>query len=178
MSETRPTVVLSLLSSNVRPVRPSLSRTNRAIGCAAIILSAQLKSRSLSARLHFRNSAVPHSQPVQSLQPQDLFDFALDAVAVPSSQAPARSAACAYRHKGHSVLHLISDEEFSRGMRQMDEDAKRGPVPSVGAYTYFVPWPERTISRSNGRPLLMDPECRRVNRAGDRYGVGCRCSSA
>src|SRR5688572_18798714 len=33
LSETRPTVVFSVLNSKVRPVKPSLSRTNRAIGC-------------------------------------------------------------------------------------------------------------------------------------------------
>jgi hypothetical protein len=42
-----------------------------------------------------------------------------------------------YRHKGYSVLHLISDEEFSRGMRQMDEDANEVPFHLLAPTRYF-----------------------------------------
>src|SRR5687768_12367864 len=47
LSETRPTVVFSDLNSKVRPVRPSLSRTNRAIGCVGDYVKhpRQVKSR-------------------------------------------------------------------------------------------------------------------------------------
>jgi len=40
----------------------------------------------------------------------------------------------AYRNKTFSVLHLISDDAFRRGIERMEEDLKTAPIPCVSRY--------------------------------------------
>lgn len=40
-----------------------------------------------------------------------------------------------YREKAFSVLHLIPDAAFRRGIEQMEQDLARGPIPCVSRYT-------------------------------------------
>lgn len=39
-----------------------------------------------------------------------------------------------YRDKAFSSLHLISPDAFERGIRRMEEDLKKGPIPCVSRY--------------------------------------------
>ena len=41
----------------------------------------------------------------------------------------------AYREKSYSVLHLISEQAFRRGVARMERDLRAGPIPSVSRYT-------------------------------------------
>ena len=43
--------------------------------------------------------------------------------------------AAAYREKVFSSLHLISDEAFQRGLRRLEDDLAKGPIPCVSRYT-------------------------------------------
>jgi hypothetical protein len=40
-----------------------------------------------------------------------------------------------YREKVFSGLRLISEEAFQRGLRRMEEDLAKGPIPCVSRYT-------------------------------------------
>jgi SAM-dependent methyltransferase len=40
-----------------------------------------------------------------------------------------------YRDKAFSALHLISDEDWARGIARMEADLARGPLPCVARYT-------------------------------------------
>ncbi len=40
----------------------------------------------------------------------------------------------AYRDRAFSALHLIPEDAFRRGMRRLEEDAGRGPIPCVSRY--------------------------------------------
>ena len=40
----------------------------------------------------------------------------------------------AYRDRAFSVLHLIPDEAFQRGIDQMERDLRAGPIPGVSRY--------------------------------------------
>jgi hypothetical protein len=41
----------------------------------------------------------------------------------------------AYRDKAYSSLLLIDDEAFLRGLRRLEDDRARGPIPCVSLYT-------------------------------------------
>jgi ubiquinone/menaquinone biosynthesis C-methylase UbiE len=41
----------------------------------------------------------------------------------------------AYRDKAFSVLHLIPEEAFQRGIAQLERDLQAGPIPCVSRYT-------------------------------------------
>ena len=41
----------------------------------------------------------------------------------------------AYRDKAYSSLHLIPEDAFQRGIAQMEQDVRRGPIPCVSRYT-------------------------------------------
>ena len=40
-----------------------------------------------------------------------------------------------YRDKAFSALHLISDEDWARGIARMEADLEKGPLPCVARYT-------------------------------------------
>lgn len=47
----------------------------------------------------------------------------------------------AYREKSFSSLNLISKESFERGIRKMEEDLKKGPIPCVSRFAML--WGEK-----------------------------------
>lgn len=63
--------------------------------------------------------------------------------------------AAAYRDKVFSGLRLISEDVFQRGLRRMEDDLAKGPIPCVSRYTLVwgtnPPDAERT-SRPSARP--------------------------
>ncbi len=40
----------------------------------------------------------------------------------------------AFRDKAYSVLHLISEDAFQRGIERMEQDLQEGPIPCVASY--------------------------------------------
>ena len=49
------------------------------------------------------------------------------------------------REKGYSMLHLISDEEYQRGLKALERRLKAGPIPVLAAGGTLV-WFEKTIT--------------------------------
>ncbi len=46
-----------------------------------------------------------------------------------------------YRHKAFSVLHLIPEEAFQRGMARLEDDLRKGPIPAQSQYVMI--WGKR-----------------------------------
>lgn len=56
-----------------------------------------------------------------------------------------------FRQKAYSSLHLITNEAHQRGLEQMEEDLKRGPIHNVSRYTML--WGEKETSEIGKRSI-------------------------